>query len=306
MKYAVITDTNVAKLYGPPDSLVVPAGESSKSLHMIEQLAAELSRRGYGRDTTIVALGGGMITDLAGFLAATFCRGVPLILIPTTLLAMVDAAIGGKTAVNLSQGKNLLGSTTFPEKVIVHLPFLNTLPDIEWENGLIEVLKVGLLFDPELFFHLSSLPLSTIASRAIEAKRRIVAQDPYDKGCRALLNLGHTMGHALEVLSNYTLSHGQAVSAGIVLEARLSHAMGILPLEDLHTIEARFPPPQLLFEPQQLLESLAADKKTQNGIPHFVLLEKIGVPYTKGGRFCHPVDTTLLRQVLHEACLCPC
>ena len=154
MKCAVITDTNVSRLYDPPDCFVVPAGESSKSLQTIESLASELSRRGYGRDTTIVALGGGMITDLAGFLAGTFCRGVPLILIPTTLLAMVDAAIGGKTAVNLPQGKNLIGSTTFPEKVIVHLPFLSTLPDIEWENGLIEVLKIGLLFDPHLFFHL--------------------------------------------------------------------------------------------------------------------------------------------------------
>ncbi len=306
MKYAVITDSNVAALHGNPDYFVVPAGEASKSLRTIEYLASELSSRGYSRDTTIVALGGGMITDLAGFLASIFCRGVPLILIPTTLLAMVDAAIGGKTAVNLPEGKNLIGSTVFPEKVIMHLPFLDTLPEIEWENGLIEILKAGLLSDPYLFFHIEHLSLPTIIQRAVEAKRRIVAQDPYEKGCRALLNLGHTIGHALESLSNYTLSHGRAVAAGIVLEARLSHSMGLLSYDDLKIIETHFPPLEVAFDPLQIIQKLAMDKKTRGGIPYFVLLEKIGVPYVKEGKFCHPVDEALITKVLSEACLCSC
>jgi 3-dehydroquinate synthase len=305
VKYAIITDSNVAALYKIPHCFVVPAGESSKSLQTIESLALDLSRKGYGRDTTIVGLGGGMITDLAGFLATVFCRGVSLVLIPTTLLAMVDAAIGGKTAVNLSGGKNLIGSTTFPEQVIMHLPFLNTLPGAEWENGLVEVLKVGLLADPELFYNLSNIPVPLLIQRAIEVKRRLVARDPYDTGCRALLNLGHTIGHALETLSNYTLSHGQAVACGIVLEARLSHAMGLLSITDLLTIENRFPLACTSLDPHQIIQQLAVDKKSKGGIPHFVLLEKIGTPYIKEGQYCHPVDLDLLTQVLHEACLCP-
>lgn len=157
MKYAVITDSNVAALYGKPDFFVVPAGEPSKSLETVQDLASRLFQNGYGRDTTIVGLGGGMICDLAGFLASSFCRGVPLILIPTTLLAMVDASIGGKTGVNLPEGKNLLGSTTFPQRVIVQPSFLKTLPDIEWENGIIEILKAGLLADPYLLPHAASI-----------------------------------------------------------------------------------------------------------------------------------------------------
>lgn len=293
MKYAVITDTNVAALYGKPDYFVVPAGEHSKSLQTLEYLASQLVKRGYGRDTTIIGLGGGVITDLAGFLASSFCRGVPLILIPTTLMAMIDAAIGGKTGVNLPEGKNLVGSTIFPEKVIVHLPFLETLPDHEWENGFIEILKIGLVSDPFLFFQMSHLSLSNIVNRAIEAKRRILAQDPYDQGCRALLNLGHTIGHALEALSNYAISHGHAVAAGIVLEARLAHLMGILPFDDLQIIENHFPPVEVHFDPEQIWEKLKTDKKSRGGIPHCVFLEKIGVPYVRNGHFTHPVDESL-------------
>lgn len=295
MKYAVITDSNVASLYPNPDYFVVPAGESSKSLQMLEQLAGQLAQRGYGRDTTIVGLGGGMILDLAGFLAATYCRGVLLILVPTTLLAMVDASIGGKTGVNLKEGKNLLGSTIFPEKVILHLPFLNTLPDHEWENGIVEILKVGLIADADLFYHFSELPLGTVIDRAVEVKRRLVAQDPYEKGKRAVLNLGHTVGHALEVLSNFTFSHGKAVAAGIVLEARLSYAMGVLPLSDLQMIEERFPPVEIPFEPDAILQKLTVDKKTKGGIPHFAVLEKIGECHA-----CRPVPLSLLKELLQE------
>ncbi len=304
MKYAVITDSTIAALYGLKQCFVVPVGESSKSIQQVEKLASELVQKGYGRDTVIVGLGGGMICDLAGFLSSIFCRGVPLILIPTTLLAMVDASIGGKTAVNVPEGKNLLGSTVFPESVILHLPFLETLPDAEWENGIIEILKVGLLFDPDLFFHFSDLSLSSVIERAIEAKRRIVAQDPYDKGCRALLNFGHTIGHALESLSNYTLSHGKAVAAGIVIESRLSHALGLLSQGDLDAIEHRFPPVELSDEPEKILEKLSSDKKAKAGVPHFVLLEEIGQAYVKDGCFSHPVDRTLIIKVLHETCLC--
>lgn len=295
MRYAIITDSNVAALYGSSDCFVVPAGESSKSLETIETLASKLSQQGYGRDTTLIGLGGGMITDLTGFLATIFCRGVPFILIPTTLLAMVDASIGGKTAINLAEGKNRLGSLSFPQKVIVHPPFLSTLPDIEWENGFVEILKVGLLKDPDLFYQASQLPIKELIHRAIEVKRRIVAQDPCETGPRALLNLGHTVGHALEALSHYTLPHGKAVATGIVLETRLSHALGALSSQDLHTIEARFPPPLVPYEPHQILQQLFADKKTKNGVPHFVLLKTIGEAHI------HPVDMEMLREICLRA-----
>ncbi|MGD0664984.1 MAG: 3-dehydroquinate synthase [Rhabdochlamydiaceae bacterium] len=304
MKYAVITDSNVAALYGKPDFFVVPAGEPSKSLETVQDLASRLFQNGYGRDTTIVGLGGGMICDLAGFLASSFCRGVPLILIPTTLLAMVDASIGGKTGVNLPEGKNLLGSTTFPQRVIVQPSFLKTLPEIEWENGIIEILKAGLLADPYLFYHMPHLSVESVIDRAIEVKRRIVARDPYEHGCRALLNFGHTIGHALESLSGYSLSHGRAVAAGIVLESRLSHAMGLLPADDLAIIESHFPPVEIYFEPSEIIKKLTVDKKTRGGTPHFVLLEKIGEPHVKEGTFCHPADENLLLEVLTESCMC--
>jgi 3-dehydroquinate synthase len=301
-QYVIITDTNVAALYGKlcpsiPLFTVLP-GEQSKTLVSAQALSSQMIRSGCDRNTTVIALGGGMITDLAGFVASTFCRGVPLILIPTTLLAMVDASIGGKTAVNLPEGKNLIGSYYFPKQVILHLPFLETLPSAEWENGAVEILKMGLIGDPDLFYNFSHFSTAALIDRAIEGKRRIVAQDSYETGCRSLLNLGHTIGHALETLSNYTLSHGRAVAMGIVLEARLSHAMGLLPQEDLDAIEKGFPSFQLQFSPEQIITALKADKKSKGGIPHFVLLEKIGRPHVMESRFCHPVPISMLREVL--------
>lgn len=315
MKFAIITDTHVAALYGKKLErafheaglmaylFTVSAGESSKSLDTLKQLCLEMMAQGMGRDTTIVALGGGVIADLAGFVASIYCRGISFICMPTTLLAMVDAAIGGKTAVNLSQGKNWLGSYYFPKQVILYLPFLSTLPDREWENGAVEILKIGLVADEELFFDFSKLPLSTLITRAIEGKRRIIAQDPYEKGCRSLLNLGHTIGHALETLSEYTLSHGRAVATGIVLEARISHQMGLLASDDLQIIESSFPTPECSFSVENILAQLKIDKKNKGNIPHFVLLQAIGKPYVKENCFCHPVPENILTQVLHDVCL---
>lgn len=318
MKHVVITDSNVARIYG--DSIIdsyaalgydahlmtVPPGEASKSIATFEYLCAQMADKGLGRDTTVVALGGGMITDLAGFVASSYCRGIPLICMPTTLLAMVDAAIGGKTAINLSYGKNLIGSYYFPERVILHFPFLETLPDHEWENGIVEILKMGLIADPELFNDFSTFAIPNLVFRAIEGKRRIVAQDPYETGCRSLLNLGHTMGHALEALSEYTLSHGRAVAMGIILEARLSYELGLLSSTDLHTIESRFPKAEFSISATQLMNQLKIDKKSRRGIPQFVLLEAVGKPHVKEGRFCHPVPENILTQVLYDACVCSC
>lgn len=322
MRYIIITDSNVANLYGEKvveayrvlghdvDLIIVAAGEASKSIKSFESIASQMADRGLSRDTTVVALGGGMITDLAGFVASVYCRGVPLICLPTSLLAMVDAAVGGKTAINLSHAKNWaknwIGSYYFPQKIILYFPFLETLPETEWENGIVEILKIGLIADPTLFYDASTLSIQTLVFRAIEAKRRIVAQDPYETGCRSLLNLGHTVGHALEALSEYTLSHGRAVAMGIVIEARLSYELGLLPANDWSLIEASFPKTELSISATQLMNQLKMDKKSRLGVPHFVLLEAIGRPHLKEGRFCHPVPEEVLTRILYDAGMCPC
>jgi len=305
--FVVITDSTVAMLYAKEVGnfnapvIVVETGEKSKSLATAETIFSQMVQMGCDRHTTVIGFGGGMICDLAGFVASTFCRGVSLILVPTTLLAMVDAAIGGKTAVNLPCGKNLVGSFYFPERILLHVPFLNTLPDEQWENGIVEILKIGLVADGDLFYRFSEWSMQTLIERAIEAKRRIIAQDPYESGKRALLNFGHTIGHALETLSGYTLAHGRAVATGIVLEARLSHVLGHLSAAELCLIEARFPFSCFSFSVGEIIEQLARDKKSKQGVPHFVLLKGIGEPYVAGGCFCHPVATSLLMQEIFRA-----
>ena len=315
MRYALITDDHVEKLYGRAltdhlDSLgfdielfSFPAGEASKTRATKEKLEDALLSEGFGRDTTLIALGGGVVTDLVGFLASTYCRGVELILIPTTLLAMVDAAIGGKTGVNTDRGKNMIGSLYLPQKLWICPEFLKTLPEKEWLNGGVEMLKAGLIADADFFDHFSEIPLEEAIRRAIEIKRRILAQDLHEKGVRRTLNLGHTIGHALETLSHYQISHGEAVAAGIVLEAELSYEMGILNKEALTLIQKRFPPISLSYDFEELFEVLQRDKKAENGCPRFALLQDIGVPFAADGTYCTEVPKPLLKKVWTEMSL---
>jgi 3-dehydroquinate synthase len=317
MRYALVTDHIVEELYGKfllqhlnlqgydIQLFSFPAGESSKSRATKQQLEDALLSQGYGRDTTLLALGGGVVTDLVGFLASTFCRGVDLILIPTTLLAMVDAAIGGKTGVNTELGKNMIGTFYFPRSLIIRPGFLKTLPEEEWFNGKVEMLKAGLIADEEFFQEFEKIPLDEAIARAIEIKRRIIALDPHEKGLRRILNCGHTIGHALETLSQYTISHGRAVAAGIILESRMAYEMGLFEKKSLEQIEERFPPVSLPFSPEDILEALRTDKKASNGYPRFVLLQEIGMPLACGGEYCTEVPLEILTKVLHDAALCP-
>jgi 3-dehydroquinate synthase len=299
--YAIITDNTVARLYGdlalrrfyPGKLFSIPEGETTKSRETKQHLEDMLFESGCGRETTIVAMGGGVILDLAGFLAATFCRGVPLILVPTTLLAMVDASVGGKCGVNTPHGKNLIGAMYPPQKIITNLQFLQTLPECEMRCGLVELLKHGLIGDPTILKTLSIFD-------AIEVKRRIVSRDLHEKGLRRLLNLGHTIGHALETLSNYTLRHGDAVATGISVEARIAFTMGILEKESFKTIISLFGPGHLPYSPNELLSVMRHDKKAQLQEPRFVMLKKIGEPHEFGGDFCTTVPSTLLRGVLDD------
>lgn len=296
--YAIITDNTVARLYGdlalkrfyPGKLFSIPEGEAMKSRKTKDRLEDLLFANGCGRETTIVAMGGGVILDLAGFVAATFCRGVPLILVPTTLLAMVDASVGGKCGVNTSHGKNLIGAIYPPSHIIIDLSFLHTLPEAEMRCGLVELLKHGLIGDPTILKTLSLFD-------AIEVKRRIVARDLYEKGLRRVLNLGHTIGHALETLSNYTLRHGDAVAIGISAEAKIACEMGILEAGSYETITSLFGPGHLPYPASGLISAMQHDKK---GKSQFVMLKKIGTPHAFDGDFCTTVPSTLLQGILDD------
>lgn len=312
MRYAVITDHHVEKLYGQAfynhlsslgfdiQLFSFPAGEPSKTRATKEKLEDALLSEGFNRDTTIIALGGGVVTDLVGFLAATFCRGVELILIPTTLMGMVDAAIGGKNGVNTEHGKNMIGSLYDPKKLYICPGFLKTLPEDEWFNGAVEMLKAGLIADADYFHCFSEIPIAEAIDRAIEIKRRIISKDLTEKGLRRVLNVGHTIGHALETLSNYQISHGKAVATGIVLEAEVSYEMGILKKEALDQIKAKFPPVTLTFDFEEMYEVMRRDKKAEDGCPRFALLEDIGVPFSAERAYCVEVPREILRSVLSE------
>jgi 3-dehydroquinate synthase len=293
---AIITDTCVKKLYGDQlqNSLAerglkaklfsFPAGEQSKSREVKERIEDEMFDEGFSRDTLIIALGGGIVTDLAGFVAATFCRGIPYISIPTTLLGMVDASHGGKVGVNTRHGKNLIGAFHRPLDVIVDLTFLQTLPQEELLNGKAEIIKYGLIHTKEILGKALDVEL---IEECIRIKKEIVLLDPLDKGIRRILNFGHTFGHAVEKVYGYNISHGQAVALGMVLESNVSFECGLLSKDERDTITDLIQENGFTLSwdlPHEVIMSaLTADKKTMDGSPRFVLLEKIGKAATFNG-----------------------
>lgn len=241
----LVCDDNVDRLYGEQAQVsleaqgysthrvVFPAGETQKTLRTIEQLWSEFLSHGLERESTVVALGGGVVSDLAGFAAAVYLRGVKWVAVPTTLLAMVDAALGGKTGADLPQGKNLIGAFSPPALVLADPLVLGSLPMDELRNGLAEVIKHGLLADAALFeichrgWEAVTTGLDLIVRRAAAVKIGVINRDPYEKGERAALNLGHTLGHAIEAASGFRLSHGQAVAIGTAAATRLSEKLGL-------------------------------------------------------------------------------
>ncbi len=243
----VVSDERVASLYAgnvlrslssagfKVDLLTFPAGEESKTLGTTQYLWQMFSQCRLERGGTVIALGGGVVGDVAGFAAATFMRGIAWVAVPTSLLAMVDASVGGKTGIDLPHGKNLVGAFHAPRLVWADPDVLSSLPERELHNGLAEVVKAGLVGDPILFeacrvgVGLGKERRPEIIRRAAAVKARLVQEDPFEQGPRAALNAGHTVGHALEVLSKYELSHGEAVSMGLVAEARLAEAGGLAP-----------------------------------------------------------------------------
>ena len=251
---AIISDSNVAPLYLEQIkdtieqaglsvySKVIPAGEASKNLSVYSEILSFLAEQKLTRSDVIIALGGGVVGDLAGFAAATFLRGVPYVQIPTSLLAMVDSSVGGKTAVDLQAGKNLAGAFYQPSVVICDPEVLHTLPDSYLRDGCAEVIKYGVLEDEMLFSRLMTEGIRfdrvPVISRCIEIKAHYVAEDEFDQGLRQKLNLGHTFGHAIEASSHFAVTHGQAVAAGMCMIARASCALGFCRKSCVDAVEA--------------------------------------------------------------------
>ena len=291
---AVISNDRVGPLYGavlaerlPGGYLItVPDGERYKNLNTVRDLYDALLRNGADRSTLIVALGGGVIGDMAGFVAATFMRGLPLIQAPTSLLAMVDASIGGKVGVDLPQGKNLVGAFKDPLAVFADTATLATLPPVEFRCGLAEAVKGALVGDPALLDHLvehGPEPVETIIERAATVKIAIVEQDRLEHGVRTFLNLGHTVGHALEQVSGYAWRHGEAVAVGLGAAARLSARLGLCDGALVGQVEEALrslglPVRYTDFSADQLWDAMRHDKKKQGDSLRFVLLRGAGQP----------------------------
>lgn len=303
-KAFVFSHPHLDKLYGATltDSLrtagfgvevcLVPEGERSKTLLAASRLFTRLARGGADRQSVVCVLGGGVLGDLAGFVAATYMRGLPLVQIPTSLLAMVDSSIGGKTAVNHKLGKNLIGAFYPPRAVFTDITLLQTLPEREYLCGLSEIVKAGAIGDVALFqfieAHVEAIRqrdeavLTTLIERAIAVKVRVVQEDPTERGVRAILNFGHTLGHALEAATMYTqYSHGEAVAVGMALVATLSERLGTCSAAARSRLCALIeglglPTTYTALPAQRLLEVMSHDKKSLNGVVRFVLLKDIG------------------------------
>lgn len=291
---AVVTDQNLARLY--PEFLagervvVVEPGEGSKSLAVYERAVRELARLGADRKTAVVGFGGGVVGDLAGFVAATYLRGVPFVQVPTTLLAQVDSSVGAKVGIDLPEGKNLLGAFWAPQAVYADLGTLMTLPEREFRNGLAEVWKYAFIMDAPLADELEGLVrpddprLEGVVRRCVELKAQVVREDPYERsGRRAILNFGHTIGHAIEATLGYgTILHGEAIAIGMVLEARLGEVLGVTPPETTASVRrslASVGLPTALqegFDPRPLLGAMRRDKKATQGRLAFSLVGEVG------------------------------
>ena len=303
---AIISDTNVAKRYAAgaekslraagfdPVRVVVPAGETAKSLNTVQSCYDKLATHRLERKSFVIALGGGVVGDLAGFVAATYLRGIPFVQVPTTLLAQVDSSVGGKVGVNLRSGKNLVGAFYQPRLVLCDLKTLSTLPLREFRAGLAEVIKYGIIYDRDLFarlerdldklLKLNAKTLGDIVARCCEIKAEVVAQDETETGLRAILNFGHTIGHALEAISHYgKYLHGEAIAIGQVAAAELSAALAGLPQLDVERVSDLFRRANLPTsvdlnqrEIKQLFSAMRLDKKVSDGEIKFVLAQRIG------------------------------
>jgi len=317
----VIADSNLSKLHGAflkqhlgalsnfSGIISFEFGESSKNRKQKEIIEDDLLSRRAGRDTLIIAFGGGVTGDLAGYVAATFNRGVPLIHIPTSLMAQVDSSIGGKVGVNTEYGKNLIGAFYQPQAIFIDVTFLNTLPTIEFENGMAEIIKYAATLDDELLKWLENehqsikegeLPtLHKIVTRSVGIKIRVVENDEREAGFRSILNFGHTVGHAIENLSSYGVRHGFAVAAGMKVASVLSHQLLDYPLDRyrrLSDVIERYNLDMVTpqnFNVDALWNVMTLDKKARQKQPRFTLLKNVNHP-----KLFYPVTKKELKNAL--------
>jgi 3-dehydroquinate synthase len=307
-RVALISDQSVFELYQggrfgrtswTGATLTVSPGEGSKSRESWARLTDELLTRGFGRDSGLVGMGGGVVGDLTGFVAATYMRGLPYLLAPTTLLAMVDASVGGKTAVNTALGKNLIGAFHPPTAVLADPITLLTLPDGEYRGGLAEAVKHGLIADQEYFEWIEShvdailqrepAVVALLVRRSVEIKAEVVSEDEREAGRRAILNAGHTVAHALERASDYELPHGHAVAIGLLVESAIAERLGIAPPElrpRVHRLLTSLGLPSRVagsLNRDTILASMTSDKKNRRSEIHFALPSGVGSMHSTDG-----------------------
>lgn len=317
-KVCVVSDTHVSNYYMQQivkliegrvksiSSFVFPAGEGSKTLDTVYQLYEHLIQGGYDRKDFLIALGGGVVGDLTGYAAATYLRGISFIQVPTTLLSMVDSSIGGKTGVDFKAYKNMVGAFHQPKAVYINLNTLKTLDTQQFYSGLGEVIKHGLIMDKSyydwlkenhnLIINKNATTLEELVIRSCHIKREVVEKDPTEQGERAFLNFGHTIGHAIEKLMDFTLHHGQCVAIGMVASSYLSYKKGYLSKEELDDIKktiTSFGLPISLknskLSAKEILDTTRSDKKVEMGTLKFILLSEVGTAY---------IDTTLSEEDL--------
>lgn len=302
-KIAIISDENVFPIYGEKIHqqlseyevcyYTVPAGESSKSLEMANNLYDFLADNQFTRSDAIIALGGGVVGDLASFVASTYMRGIAFVQIPTSLLAQVDSSIGGKTAVNSSKAKNMIGTFAQPDGVLIDPETLNSLPELRLREGIAEIIKCGAISDASLWKDLEKLTgiqdllehSETIIQKALQVKKTVVEEDEFDNGSRLLLNFGHTIGHAIENTSGYgVISHGEAVAIGMVKISQIAEEKGLSPVgmtEKIKMMNQKYHLPNKYqpWEAEKYFTAITHDKKARGDSLNIILLKEIGQAY---------------------------
>ncbi len=294
--------------------LTFPPGEIHKTRETKAQLEDQMLQAGVQRDWVVIGLGGGVVTDMAGFIAATYHRGLPLVLMPTTLLAMVDASVGGKTAVNTRNGKNLIGAYHWPAIIFMDTDVLVTLTTAEVDNGFGEMIKHALIADAAAFAQLweqrtelkalKEPVISQAILHSIRIKQSIVERDSMEQGLRRMLNFGHTVGHAIEAISGYTVPHGRAVALGCLVESAISVKQGLLAQAEFAQISALIhayiPDLELPFAPNELVRFMGADKKNKDMKIRCVLLADIGKAWEADGEYCKAFGLEEMQRLLSQ------
>ncbi len=333
-RYAIISDSRVAPLYGErarsaleaegveAQLFTFPAGEWNKTRQEWARLSDEMLAEGFGRDSMVVAVGGGVTGDLAGFVAATYMRGIPYVQVPTSLLAMLDSCVGGKTGLDTLEAKNPIGAFHQPSLVLIDPNLLDTLPRFQLTSGLAEAVKAAAIADDGLFEWLESHAtrllerepdvLTELVRRSVAIKAEVVERDPEESGRREILNFGHTVGHSLEALAGYGVLHGEAVACGMRIEAGIGEILGVTDEGTSERLAALLEaceldrPVEEEFTAERLLEAAQADKKVRGSVLRCVLLDRIGrVAQGAGGGWAHELPPDGALDVLRAALRSP-